>query len=86
MPGVSASCFGSGCEDFGGAFGWGERLACGAWPDGRRLLSEEDGVSELLLRRSLRVFLLSAREAFDEACRVHAAKTTLVMLCWALDV
>lgn len=80
--GVSGCSSGAGLDDVGGALGWDEELACGAWAGGEGLFWDEPGVTELLLRRPLLLCFLSVREALDEAWRVQAAERVAVTLCW----
>jgi len=66
---------------FGGGFdgdGEWDGDVCGA---AFRLFLDEPLVSELLLRRSLLLFFLSARDALDDACLAQAESTVLVTFC-----
>ena len=69
-------------EALGGGFDEEEWLDGGTCDAAFRLFLDEPFVSELLLRRSLLLFFLSARDALEDACLAQAETIVLVTLCW----
>jgi len=77
----SGFAFGDCFEALGGACGWGESVACGAWDDAVFLLLDEPSVTELLFRRSPPFFLKAFFDP-EDAFLLHADNTATVTLCW----